>query len=235
MYQNANLLLIYHALRFGFVYFAQPEAVSTVVSDPSLVGELGESLGVSKLEEKAPVKRRPATNNEASKSIFVAGFSPSMSKSEIESAISPFYPVSGVIDEVFVPLNRMERMEEDGDMDFEQDEPRRNKGFAFVRLTSIEDAQEFLQNFSKAIQEDGFKFDGSKYPPTVNFAIEKKPQGDRFDGGDRRGGGRGDRSSGRGGRGGGRDDRGGQGRGRGGARDWINEDRGRYQSRGEDF
>lgn len=161
-----------------------------------------------------------------------------MTKSDIESAVSQFYPESGIIDEVVLPLNRIERMEEE---EFsEQDEPRRNKGFAFVKFSSNEDAKEFLDKFTKAIEQDGFTFPGNRTSPTVNFANPKKERSEyesgrgQFSsggrggfGGDRRGGGRsfGGRDQGRG------DRRGGGG----GARDWINEDRGRFQSRGDDY
>lgn len=210
--------------RFGFVYFANSAAVETVLSDPSIADELGATVGVSKLEDRSSSAPASRGRGEASESVFVAGFPPSMSKADVESAVSQFYPSSGVIDEVFLPLNRIERMDEES----YSDEPRQNKGYGFVRFTSKNDAKEFLDKFTQAIEE-GFKFDGSKFPPIANFA---KARNDDRSG---RQGGRGDAtfSGRRGGFGGGQQDRN-QSRGKG-ARDWINEDRGRYSSRGDEF
>lgn len=200
--------------RFGFVYFAEPEAVQTVISDPSLVEELGPSIGVQKLEPPKNNNRSSTTRprNEESESVFFAGFPPSMLKSDVEAAVSQFYPSSGVIDEVFLPMNRIERMEEDENFP-SHDGPRHNKGYAFVRFTNKEDAREFLDKFTQAVQEEGFKFEGSRFPPTANYAKPRTQEASD-------------------GRPGGRPSRGGRG---GGARAWIDEERGRYSSRGDDF
>jgi RNA recognition motif-containing protein len=231
--------------RFGFVYFEEAEPVETVISDPSLVSELGPSVGVDKVkssqstprssspfssESRRPFQQRSAApQNAESESVFIAGFPPSSSQSEIEAAIADFYPSSGIVNEVFLPLNRLERMEdEEASNGEEEGEPRRNKGYAFVRMTTKEDAKEFLDNMNRAI-EDGFKFNGARYPPTASYATAKKASSDRsssFRGG--RGGGR------DGGFRGGRDNRGGRNENRS-PPEWLNQERQRFGGRGEEY
>lgn len=147
-----------------------------------------------------------------------------MDKKDIESSLSEFYPSSGVIDDLFLPLNRIERMEGEEGEESSSGLERHNKGYCFVRFTNKEDAKEFLDKFTQAVQ-DGFKFQGSKYPPIGNFALPKTNREEQPEGQNDR---RGPRS--------GRRDRNGRDQERnGGARDWINEDRGRYSSRSDDI
>jgi len=147
-----------------------------------------------------------------------------MSRAQLEEVLSEFYPSEGIVKDIRIPVNRIERIEND-----DTEAGLQNKGYAFIRMGNEEEAQQLLSALIEAAKA-GFAFPGSDRAPSFRFASPSRPAGGR-EGGALGGSSRFGGDGGRGGR-----SRFGDGQQRRTNNSWMREERSRFQSgRGDDF
>lgn len=229
--------------RFGFVYFANEAPVEKLLDDPTSLEqltELGPSPGIERItrREREPrqdrggfgrrdggERRATSSKGEPTDTLFITGFPREMSRAQMEEVLSEFYPSEGIVKDIRIPVNRIERIDNNNDTDA----GLQNKGFAFIRMGNEEEAQQMLSALIEAAKA-GFAFPGSDRAPSFRFATPSRTDGGR-EGGAAGGSSRFGAHGGRGGR-----SRFGEGQQRRTNNSWMKEERSRFQGgRGDDF